>query len=49
MFLAAPITAAMRIVLMQFDTFKLIADLLAGDLQERQIADSGGYALFNSS
>jgi len=31
MFLAAPITAAIRIVLMQFDMFKPIANLLAGD------------------
>jgi predicted PurR-regulated permease PerM len=34
MFLAAPITAAIRIVLMQFDTFKPIANLLAGDFQK---------------
>jgi len=32
MFLAAPITAAIRIVLMQFDTLKPIGDLLAGKL-----------------
>jgi AI-2 transport protein TqsA len=32
MFLAAPITAAIRIVLMQFETFRPIADVLAGDL-----------------
>ncbi len=32
MFLAAPITAAIRIALMQFDTFKPIGRLLAGDL-----------------
>jgi AI-2 transport protein TqsA len=31
MFLAAPITAAIRIVLMQFDMFRPIANLLAGD------------------
>ena len=31
MFLAAPITAAIRIVLLQFDTFKPIGRLLAGD------------------
>jgi AI-2 transport protein TqsA len=31
MFLAAPITAALRIVLMQFDTLKPIGRLLAGD------------------
>jgi AI-2 transport protein TqsA len=30
MFLAAPITAALRIVLMQFDTFKPLGNLLAG-------------------
>jgi AI-2 transport protein TqsA len=35
MFLAAPITAAIRIVLMQFDTFKPIANLLAGDFSNR--------------
>jgi predicted PurR-regulated permease PerM len=38
MFLAAPITAVMRIVLMQFDTFKPIANLLAGDFSKPQIA-----------
>lgn len=32
MFLAAPITAALRIVLMQFGTLKPLGDLLAGDL-----------------
>lgn len=32
MFLAAPITAAIRIVLMQFGTLKPLGDLLAGDL-----------------
>ncbi len=34
MFLAAPITAAIRIVLMQFDTFRPIANLLAGEFDE---------------
>jgi AI-2 transport protein TqsA len=38
MFLAAPITAVMRIVLMQFDMFKPIANLLAGDFSRPQIA-----------
>jgi len=38
MFLAAPITAAIRIVLMQFDTFKPIANLLAGDFSKPPIA-----------
>jgi len=33
MFLAAPITAAIRIVLMQFDTFRPIANLLAGEFE----------------
>ncbi len=32
MFLAVPVTAILRIVLMQFDTFKPIANLLAGEL-----------------
>jgi AI-2 transport protein TqsA len=32
MFLAAPITAALRVFLMQFDTLKPIGRLLAGDL-----------------
>ena len=36
MFLAAPITAAIRIVLMQFDTFRPIANLLAGEFQPPQ-------------
>jgi AI-2 transport protein TqsA len=31
MFLAVPITAAIRIVLIQFDTFRPIGNLLAGD------------------
>lgn len=35
MFLAAPITAAIRIVLMQFDTLRPIGNLLAGDFTER--------------
>jgi AI-2 transport protein TqsA len=34
MFLAAPITAAIRIVLMQFDTFRPIANLLAGEFEK---------------
>lgn len=34
MFLAAPITAAIRIALMQFDTFKPIGRLLAGDFKQ---------------
>ncbi len=34
MFLAAPITAAIRIVLMQFDMFRPIANLMAGSLTE---------------
>ena len=34
MFLAAPITAAIRIVLMQFDMLRPIAKLMAGDLTE---------------
>ncbi|MCX5644432.1 MAG: AI-2E family transporter [Phycisphaerae bacterium] len=38
MFLATPITAAIRIVLMQFDTFKPIANLLAGDFSKPPIA-----------
>ncbi len=32
MFLAAPITAAIRVILMQFDQFRPLADLLAGQL-----------------
>jgi AI-2 transport protein TqsA len=36
MFLAAPITAAIRIVLMQFDTLRPIANLLAGELTTTQ-------------
>ena len=36
MFLAAPIMAVLRIVLMQFDTFKPIANLLAGDFSSRE-------------
>jgi hypothetical protein len=36
MLLAAPITAAIRIVLMQFDTFRPIANLLAGEFQTSQ-------------
>ncbi|HQI28070.1 MAG TPA: AI-2E family transporter, partial [Sedimentisphaerales bacterium] len=34
MFLAAPITAAIRIMLMQFDMFRPIARLMAGDFTE---------------
>jgi len=34
MFLAAPITAAIRIVLMQFDTLRPIANVLAGDFSK---------------
>jgi AI-2 transport protein TqsA len=34
MFLATPITAAIRIVLMQFDTLRPIANLLAGDFSK---------------
>ena len=36
MFLAAPITAAIRIVFMQFDTLRPIGNLLAGDFSKRQ-------------
>lgn len=36
MFLAAPITAAIRIALMQFDMFRPIAKLMAGDFTEPQ-------------
>jgi hypothetical protein len=32
MCLAAPMTAVLRIILMQFDTFKPLAGLLAGEL-----------------
>ncbi|MBM4025629.1 MAG: AI-2E family transporter [Planctomycetes bacterium] len=38
MFLAAPITAAIRIVLMQFDTFRPLTDLMAGDFSRPQTA-----------
>jgi predicted PurR-regulated permease PerM len=38
MFLATPITAAIRIVLMQFDTLRPIANLLAGDFSKPRIA-----------
>ncbi len=37
MFLATPITAALRIVLMQFDTLRPIANLLAGDFSQPQV------------
>jgi AI-2 transport protein TqsA len=38
MLLAAPITAAIRIVLMQFDTFKPLTDLMAGDFSKPPMA-----------
>ncbi len=38
MFLAAPITAAIRIVFLQFDTLRPIGNLLAGDFSKRQAA-----------
>jgi len=38
MFLAAPITAAIRIVFLQFDTLRPIGNLLAGDFSKRQPA-----------
>jgi AI-2 transport protein TqsA len=38
MFLAVPITAAIRIVLMQFDTFRPIASLMAGDFSSKDQA-----------
>ena len=38
MFLAAPITAAIRIVLMQFDTLRPIGNLLAGDFSRGETA-----------
>jgi len=38
MFLAAPITAAIRIVLMQFDMLRPIANLLAGNLRQTPIS-----------
>ena len=38
MFLAAPITAALRVFLMQFDTLKPIGKLLAGDLSSSDTA-----------
>jgi AI-2 transport protein TqsA len=42
MFLAAPITAAIRIVLMQFEMFRPVANLLAGDFTrpEKKIPDA---------
>jgi len=43
MFLAVPITAAIRIVLIQFDTLKPIGNLLAGDFEKS--ADPAGKAL----
>ncbi|MEN6337927.1 MAG: AI-2E family transporter, partial [Phycisphaerales bacterium] len=38
MFLAAPITAAIRIVLMQFDMLKPVGKLMAGDLTESRLS-----------
>jgi AI-2 transport protein TqsA len=38
MFLAAPITAAIRIVLMQFDMLRPVAKLMAGDFTESPIS-----------
>jgi AI-2 transport protein TqsA len=43
MFLAVPITAAIRIVLIQFDTLRPIGNLLAGDFDKS--ADPAGKAL----
>ncbi|OHB67295.1 MAG: hypothetical protein A2Y76_09085 [Planctomycetes bacterium RBG_13_60_9] len=40
MFLAAPITAAIRIVLMQFDTFRPIANALAGNFTRQATPSS---------
>lgn len=41
MFLAAPITAAIRIILMQFDTLRPIGNLLAGELPgARELAEA---------
>jgi hypothetical protein len=42
MFLAVPITAVIRIVLMQFDTLQPIGQLMAGKLPkwETQLADT---------
>jgi len=37
MFLAAPITATLRVFLMQFDTLKPIGRLLAGDLAPTKV------------
>ena len=37
MFLAAPITAVIRIILMQFDTLKPVGNLLAGELPEVEV------------
>jgi len=41
-FLAVPITAALRIVLMQFETFRPIGHLLAGEFPRRPASSSGG-------
>ena len=40
MFLAAPITAVIRIVLMQFDSLKALAELLTGKLPFSSAHDS---------
>jgi AI-2 transport protein TqsA len=42
MFLAAPITAAIRIVLLQFDTLRPIGNLLAGDFAKAETAGRQG-------
>ena len=42
MFLAAPITAAIRIVLLQFDTLRPIGNLLAGDFAKAEKAGRQG-------
>jgi AI-2 transport protein TqsA len=42
MFLAAPITAAIRIVLLQFDTLRPIGNLLAGDFAKAEKASRQG-------
>jgi len=40
MFLAVPMTAVVRIILMQFDTLKPIGNLLAGKLPESKKSSS---------
>lgn len=40
MFLAAPMTAMIRIVLMQFDTLKPVGRLLAGDISHQKAVDT---------